>query len=328
MTKEEALKVANEMRQWFKTDREKEALETLIPELKESEDERIRKEIIGYLNSKVATAEETELLYFKRWISYLENLKPSFRQIHDSVMWDSGLRTGIELGKKKEQEPVSFNEPYNPDDYEVVMQGNATSIRRKQQKEQKPVSISCGHENDAEWSEEDETHRDFILELLEDQIRFCKKNAEGAYYANQIRTAQNWLNALPLRIKKNNEDTAKLCSNEWTDEDEMRLNHLITFVEKYGLQFYASTDKVIEWLKSRRPQPKDECGKLMINGEPVSTEPKSVHVPQWKPTGEQLHAMEAALRFVQCNGVFYQKDIHALESLFYKLKDMYDNNKA
>ena len=27
----------------------------------------------------------------------------------------------------------------------------------------------------AEWNEEDEIHRDFILELLEDQIRFCKK---------------------------------------------------------------------------------------------------------------------------------------------------------
>ena len=42
---------------------------------KESEDERVRKEIIGYLNSRVATAEETELLYFKRWLAYLEKLK-------------------------------------------------------------------------------------------------------------------------------------------------------------------------------------------------------------------------------------------------------------
>ena len=41
----------------------------------ESEDERIRKEIIGYLESKVATAEETELLYFERWIAYLEEQK-------------------------------------------------------------------------------------------------------------------------------------------------------------------------------------------------------------------------------------------------------------
>jgi len=53
----------------------KKCLEIIFPELRESEDEKIRKEIIGYLNSKVATAEETELLYFKRWITHLEKLK-------------------------------------------------------------------------------------------------------------------------------------------------------------------------------------------------------------------------------------------------------------
>lgn len=47
-----------------------------------------------------------------------------------------------------------------------------------------------------EWSDEDEEHRKFILELLEDQIRFCKKDAEGAWHAKQIRTAQNWFKFL------------------------------------------------------------------------------------------------------------------------------------
>ena len=37
---------------------------------------------------------------------------------------------------QKEQKPISFNESYNPDDYEVVMEGNATGLKRK---EQKPV---------------------------------------------------------------------------------------------------------------------------------------------------------------------------------------------
>ena len=52
MTREEALKVANEMNQWLETDREKEALETLIPELAESEDERIRKRAIAILKQQ------------------------------------------------------------------------------------------------------------------------------------------------------------------------------------------------------------------------------------------------------------------------------------
>lgn len=43
MTREEAIKIASETYGWLKTDREREALETLIPELAESEDERVEK---------------------------------------------------------------------------------------------------------------------------------------------------------------------------------------------------------------------------------------------------------------------------------------------
>jgi hypothetical protein len=43
MTREEAIKVASETYGWLKTDREREALETLIPELAEKEDERVEK---------------------------------------------------------------------------------------------------------------------------------------------------------------------------------------------------------------------------------------------------------------------------------------------
>ena len=45
MKRDEAIKVASEMYGWLKTDREKEALESLIPELKETENERIRNRI-------------------------------------------------------------------------------------------------------------------------------------------------------------------------------------------------------------------------------------------------------------------------------------------
>ena len=249
MTKEEALKVANEMRQWFKTDREKEALETLIPELKESEDERIRKEIIGYFNSKVATAEETELLYFKRWIAYLENLKPSFKQTHDSDTGDSGLRTGIELGKKKEQELVSFNEPYNPDDYEAVMQGNATSIRRKQQEEQKP-----------DWSEEDEKMIKTIISVLERSSQVITYEQRGGSISGSVG-----------------------CSDKYKEE--------------------------IAWLKSLRPQ---------YHGDVTMTEAYKMGLEagkasSWKPSEEQMDALEAATVRYQSTG---------LESLYEELKKL------
>lgn len=46
MTREEALNITKDMHHWLQTDREKEALEILIPELKESEDKRIVDDIM------------------------------------------------------------------------------------------------------------------------------------------------------------------------------------------------------------------------------------------------------------------------------------------
>ena len=54
MTREEAIKV---VRNIYQTDAEKEALETLIPELKESEDERIRKGLIEALKTSKTVGE-------------------------------------------------------------------------------------------------------------------------------------------------------------------------------------------------------------------------------------------------------------------------------
>lgn len=57
----------------------------------------------------------------------------------------------------------------------------------------------------------------------------------------------------------------------WSEEDDIRLNNLIGFIQKYGLEYYASIDKVIDfihWLKSLRPQ------------------------SHWKPSEEQMEALK------------------------------------
>ena len=141
--------------------------------------------------------------------------------------------------KQKEQKPISFNIPFNPDDYEVVMEGNAISLKRKEQKpaecsedtapvrfeeengEKYPiVDYKLMERKSWEWSEEDETHRDFILETLEDQIRFCKKDAEGAHYAKQIRTAQNWLKSRSPFWKPSEEQMGTL--ERWLLDNEFK----------------------------------------------------------------------------------------------------------
>ena len=63
-------------------------------------------------------------------VNYIGEFKEGYVPIKEQDKWEL----------VKEQKPISFNQPYNPDDYEVVMEGDATCVRRK---EQKPVeSIS------------------------------------------------------------------------------------------------------------------------------------------------------------------------------------------
>lgn len=376
MTREEAIKVANEMYGWVKTDREKEALETLVPELAESEDKRIRKFIYDYIANSYWMKDWN--VSQKECLAYLEKQKEQkslnisaasewlrkhvcnyisseYNEFHKCVEYDGSidkekLINDFEKAMQKEPEDKgeisdgchTFNELYyyrmlynaaffnllpkewahkskkHHDGEEcfgggwfIVMANLPTGqisnhyelkdwdlfqipekeiadewdghtpqeaaerlhkYLQEKQKEEKPINESNMHEltfdearkwNEAyekgyslgyengrneqkpaewskeddfklgalitdietrsdlteaikikyvsflkslrpqpkkEWSKEDEAHRKFILESLEDQIRFCKKDAEGAYYTKQIRTAQNWLNDLPNKF--------------------------------------------------------------------------------------------------------------------------------
>ena len=72
MTREEAIDV---VRNIYQTDKEKEALVVLIPELAESDDERIRKEIIDYLGLVGKGDGDYAQPMIDRWIAYLEKQK-------------------------------------------------------------------------------------------------------------------------------------------------------------------------------------------------------------------------------------------------------------
>lgn len=132
--------------------------EHIFPELKESEDERIRKKIINFLRSPFVNENITDEKVAP-WLSWLEKQKEHVPENEES-------------GTRKEQKPTSFNEPYNSDDYEVVVEGNATSLKRK---EQKPA-----------WSEEDE-----------DRIRQIERIAQQAGCTQKLQEEiHDWLKSL------------------------------------------------------------------------------------------------------------------------------------
>lgn len=196
MTREEALKIlrGTHDKALFSV---RNALETLIPELTESEDERItrainnmlpfipdeayanngvtKEDVLAWLekqkecvadSSKTSAGEDERirrvmLEHFKSktketWcglsvaniIAWLEKKKELFKSGRGLYYYDGEKTTYCgypatednpydfaisQQEKQKEQKPISFNEPYNPDDYEVVMEGNATGLKRKEQ---------------------------------------------------------------------------------------------------------------------------------------------------------------------------------------------------
>ena len=67
MSQEDKLKEAKRLYETANAD-QRYVLESLFPELKESEDERTRKEIITYLS----TVEDKELISYESWLAWLE----------------------------------------------------------------------------------------------------------------------------------------------------------------------------------------------------------------------------------------------------------------
>ena len=118
-----------------------------------------------------------------------------------------------------------------------------------------------------EWSEEDEKIRQSIIKDIEFErnYTFATTNKTVEKYTEQI----NWLKNLSLDLKKRNEDIAKLCSNEWSEEDEKMLDKVCCLISPGTKLTNDNADYCVElkqWiislqeriLKSLRPQPKQE----------------------------------------------------------------------
>jgi len=158
MTREEAIK---EIKSWaIPSERGREVLETLIPELAESEDERIRKELVAVLEDLILPDDQR-----RRFLAYLE--------------------------KQKERGPLTKEEEYIlhriieyledetcPSEW-ISLLHDIYCLPYEKQKEQKQ-----------EWSEEDEKLLDFWLDVIDRNDwrmdeNFCKASRE---FINRIKS--------------------------------------------------------------------------------------------------------------------------------------------
>ena len=218
MTREEAIK---EIKSWdFLEGKELEAIGTLIPELKESaEDERIYKEIMEFfkMNEKMCVINN----HYPKWIAWLEKQKEN-------------------LEKQKEQKPVEWDEDtkMNLDRALQIIKKAKGTLRGYQSDDgiyECDKAIECLEhflysgleiEKTVEWSEEDEKIRQSIIKDIEFERNYlATRGTVIGKFDEQI----NWLKTISANLKKKNEDVAKLCSNEWSKEDEANLDYLIDY---------------------------------------------------------------------------------------------------
>ena len=301
MTREEAIKILASS--CIPGSKQTEALETLIPELRESEDERIRKQLIdaikiGRSNSGISFTEEAA----SRYIAWLEKQKeqkelplmnddadlyfdtwrqevpvPTFRQC-----FEEGMRYAQRL--QKEQKPVNHNfTTFHRDvvycamcdknldeglrcNLEIVYKIIKDIVDRTPVvKEQKP----------AEWSEEDEK----MLQSIIKDFRAGKVSTIGQ---------EQWLKSLPERFSLQ-------PKQEWSEEDETYLQDAIWCVKQAYKLCKTENDtgtcwSAEKWLKSLKPS--------------------------WKSSEEQMKALYNVIN--PCDYV----DKKALESLYEQLKKL------
>ena len=193
----------------------------IFPELAESEDERIRKELLEHCKNQAKPYIQTgnKCPQIQSWIAWLEKQgeqKPDVVQHSLSVSDDSNL-------------PTLDESIYHP------------------------CTESVHEQESSEWSEDDEYLLDETIKHLEALIRITKK--QGSAYSDEIQYYQrdiDWLKILKDRIQP---------KQEWNKEDIEMLNSAILFVEHSAFTTIGKgKNNVIAWLKNLRDRVKSQPG--------------------------------------------------------------------
>lgn len=267
-----------------------EVAEKYFPELKESEseDEKIRNEIIDFIYDKTDTRELREKS--NSWLTWLEKQKPMEDFNGDDYGIDS-LWHAITILEKT----LGEVEGYQTDDGILEHKCAITAVRKlaKERREQKPV----------EWSEEDERNASYICAALDCYYRF-REDRNNTNGQEDLDKARNWLyNKLKsLRPQP---------KQEWSEEDENIRKELLVHCQKLSeasnaiklADEYAKYNSWVALLKS-----------LKERVQPQNT---------WKPSDEQMEAMNTLIINIVRNPLLLDNFTQAnLKTLYDDLKKL------
>ena len=269
----------------------KSMLNNLFPELAESEDEMIRKDIIVLIKDWWDRVNKDNISTKEQMIAWLEKQGEHANflnkiQIGDKVTRnEDGVLVNLSQLKRvaKKDEKQGEQKPTLEDAAKAFLEAlsetpyNNTPIVEAQiitkqlliflsdPKSYNPDAIN--EYKAAEWSEEDDDNMIMIEDRLSDYFDYIRedstlsKNQKKSLKEEIIRYV-NWLKSLKDRVQPQ-------PKQEWSEEDKNVLDDIKVAVTSY---WDADTENIIlNWLKSLRPQ------------------------SQWKPSEEHLHWLKWAI---------------------------------
>ena len=150
----------------------KEELENIFPELKESEDEKIRKEIIAILKYKYGLyPKDPKYINAPQWIAWLDKQGESYtkRDVDDAYL------KGVTNTKKEIEKQYEANYQIRKDIATFIFNYKGDIKDRAKWMDYLGIKVSFaekqGEQKPAEWSEEDERMLQNILECLKNGWR-------------------------------------------------------------------------------------------------------------------------------------------------------------
>ena len=239
---------------YAQTNSTKTVLENILPELKESEGERIKKHIISYLRNEKIVKKYISDIEFDKWIAWLEKQN----SIADNANYDAKSELAM-IEKRGVQKSIWHNEYEEPkrDSLILLIMQSGTPIVAKIIEPNHTFShgerwayiddlLEKQGKQKPDWSEEDEQHIDSLLKRLDG---LCRNEFERTRFA--INEDIDWLKSLKDRVGCEANCTT---TKEWDEEDEINFQGIMNEIEAnkheaqdYDIPIYY---RYICWLES------------------------------------------------------------------------------
>jgi uncharacterized protein len=226
MDREKAIHIVKTTKDWSEL---RKALEVLIPELRESEDERIRKEIISALKF----ANDSGV--YDKHIAWLEKQKECHSDDVLNRTYQEGFEDGFRTGRETERRNSSDNDFIKPRMQEPW--------NNEKQKEQKPAQYVYVKFRTGDIVQKITGDKDIVT------IADVDTDAEEYRLTNSGFIPFKYQHLWSMVEQK---------PAEWSEEDRMHLAWIIECFDSWKYQVPEFADhyqSAIDWLKSLRPQP-------------------------------------------------------------------------